>query len=138
MTPTVSMGSSMLHLVRTRPFQTGARGVLYLPDGSSVHTLEDLPIPAGTYFMRPDDTGRHRNWVIESIFGSQSASEVRVDVEFHAGNGLVDSDACVLPGMETSLTGVLDSTRALNHMRFALDRDVPNPKTWILVISEAF
>ena len=66
-------GPSILQLVRTQKFLTGARGVFYLPDGSSVHTLEDKPIEAGTYFLRPDDTGRFRNWVIEKFQDSRGA-----------------------------------------------------------------
>lgn len=139
------LGSSILYLVRTRRFQTGARGVLYLPDGSSVHTLEDKPIEAGAYFLRPDNTGRFKHWVIESVLEGRVAGGdwskphgKRYDVEVHAGNRIEESDACILPGLETSNVGVVHSRRAITQMRTALERDVANPKTWILVISENF
>lgn len=131
-------GSSIVHLVRTMRFETGVRGVFYLPNGSSVHTLEDCPIEAGTYFLRPDNNGRFTNWVVEAVLGSRSAGNKRYDVEVHAGNTLEDTDACVVPGLETSKTGVVHSRLAIRKMRTALERDIPNPKTWILVISERF
>lgn len=130
-------GSSILHLRRTTRFQTGVRGVFYLPDGSSVHTLEDDPIEAGTYFLSPDDTGRFRNWVVEDILESRSVGNSRDNVEIHIGNTLHDTVGCILPGRGTSVIGVSDSRGALDRMRRVLEREAENPKTWILVISEA-
>lgn len=131
-------GSSIVHLVRTERFKTGVRGVLYLPDGLAVHTLEDTPIQAGTYFLRPDNTGRFKNWVVEEVLESRAVGNNRWDVELHAGNTLEDTDACILPGLETSTVGVVRSRRAIEVMRLSLERDVPEPKTWVLVISEHF
>lgn len=130
-------GSIIVPLIRTQRFETGVRGVLYLPWGDSVHTLEDDPIEAGTYFLRPDDTGRFKNWVIETILESRFAGNARWDVEMHAGNTLKDSAACILPGLETSTVGVRHSRLAIDKMRSALERDTPQPKTWVMEISES-
>lgn len=130
-------GPRIVRLVRTLRKETGVRGVLYLPDGDSVHTLEDNPIESGTYFLSPDHSGKHRNWVIERILGSRIANDDRVDVEVHAGNLLSDSDACILPGLGTSAAGVLSSKLAIQKMRKVLERDASSPKTWVFVISEA-
>ena len=133
----IEMGAEILKLVRTMKFGTGARGVFYLPDGSSVHTLENDPIPAGTYFMRPDITGKHKHWVIESELESRTAAG-RTNVEIHAGNRLRDSEACILPGVRTVALGVSLSVAALNKMREDLRRNTENSPTWILEITEAF
>lgn len=132
------IGKSILQLVRTQPFRTGVRGVLYLPNGSSVHTLEDKPIAPGVYFLNPDETGKHKNWVIEKELGSRSAGNGRVDVEVHAGNTLRDSDACTLYGLETTKHGIAHSRDAIKLAREHLDRNDDDPRIWILQISEAF
>lgn len=135
-----------LRLFRTEPLGTGVRGVLYLPNGTAMHTLEDLPIPPGRYFLTPDDTGDHRNWVIERAYGSRVACDAVVDhmggviapartnVEVHAGNTLADSTGCLMVGWQCSRTGVLQSQPALAAMRGALGRDAERPALWVMEV----
>ncbi len=135
----VRIGDTPLKLVRTVRFGAdGARGILYLPDGNSIHTLEDFPIPPGAYFLNPDRTGKHRNWIVESVLGSRAATPYRVDVEIHAGNTLVDSAGCILPGFATNRQGVINSKNALEYLIDLLERDVEEPKIWVLNITQAF
>ncbi len=134
----ITMGKEIVTIIRTLRYKTGVRGVGYLPDGSSVHTLEDNPIPAGAYFLRPDDTGKHRNWVIESTLNTRRIACGRKDVEIHAGNILADSAGCILPGMGTLATGIRTSRSAVLQMALALDRNIENPPTWFLNIEERF
>jgi hypothetical protein len=137
---------SIVRMHRTFPLHTGVRSVLVLPSGYTIHVLEDDPIPAGVYFMRPDFTGTHRHWVIECVLGSRIAvpavindqqvevSPARSAVEVHSGNTLIHSDACLLPGLRTTLTGVADSKPALTRMRDELKRDEQVPPVHVLDI----
>lgn len=136
-------GTKVVRVVRTEPLESGVRSVWYLPDGSSVHAIEDDPIEPGAYFLRPDDTGRFRNWVIERVLNTREAVPqrgehlpARVDVEVHIGNVLDDTEACTCPGMTTWDRGVHSSRIAINHMRKVLQRDVPDPPVWFLHIIE--
>lgn len=131
------LGRAPLRLIRTVPHYSGVRGILYLPDGSSVHTLEDKPISPGAYFLNPDNTGKHRNWVVETILGSRSVIGGRVNIEIHAGNFLRDSEGCILVGELTSSDGIVRSRDALRRMRAILDRDSvsgEDPRVWMLDI----
>lgn len=132
------IGETIVRLVRTERFRSGVRGIMYLPDGSSLHTLEDNPIPSGSYFLNPDETGRFRNWVIEDALGSRSASYDRMNVEIHVGTVLADTAGCPLLGCRTTAIGIRDSRDAIKIARGALERDDENPPIWILNISEAF
>ena len=132
------LGETIVRLVRTERFQSGVRGVLYLPNGASLHTLEDNPIPPGSYFLNPDETGKFRNWVIERTLGSRVASDRRRHVEIHRGNTLEDTEGCILLGCDTSEIGILKSRDALHIARRHLDRDIEDVRIWILNISEAF
>lgn len=144
--------AGMIDLVRTKPFRTGSFGVLYLPNGRSVHTLEDLPIPLGVYFLRPDDTGRFRHYVVETLIGSRVAVPPLLDdrgnvlrsqrdaVEMHPGPAegvttLLHTDGCMCPGMETTAVGVTDGAIAMGIVRESLGRDRPDPPSWVLRIS---
>lgn len=143
--------AGMLDLVRTMSFRTGARGVLYLPNGRSVHTLEDNAIPAGTYFVRPDDTGTFRHFVVEALIGSrvavpplvdevgQALTDPRIDIEWHPGPAtgvttLRHTAGCMCPGVETAAAGVTDGGRAMAIIREALGRDLPDPPSWVVRI----
>jgi hypothetical protein len=140
--------AGILTLCRTAQLQTGVRGVLYLPGGRSVHTLEDDPIPPGVYFMRPDQTGRHTHFVVERVPGSRVAvpaviddqgrevAPARTSVEWHLGNSLRDSRGCAMPGLATTPHGLVDSGTAMEVMRAALHRDDPNPPAWVLEIRQ--
>lgn len=139
----MQFGSEIIRAVRTILLDSGVRSVWYLPGGKSIHAIEDNPILPGTYFLRPDQTGRFRNWVIESMLGSRIATPeygrltpARTDVEVHVGNTLADTEGCTCPGLETSLDGVKHSRRAIKLMRDILRRDEKNPPVWILEISE--
>ena len=132
------IGETIVRLVRTERFRSGVRGVLYLPDGSSLHTLEDASIAPGSYFLNPDETGRFRHWVIEDALGNRSAGHDRINVEIHAGNILADTAGCILLGCATKPTGIGDSRIAIDIARAILERDYENPPIWILNISEAF
>ncbi len=135
-----------IRLCRTMPFGTGSRGVLYLPHGHSVHTIEDDPIPRGTYFLTPDNTGKFMNWVIEYKVGTRTAvpplrddkdlivSPGRVAIEVHKGNTLRDTDGCICPGMRTTATGVMESGVALSKMRSLLRRSEDEPPVWVLEV----
>jgi hypothetical protein len=137
---------SDLFLVRTLPLGTGVRGVFYLPTGVGIHTLEDKPIPPGRYFLTPDETGRHRNWVIERGRGTRIAyparldhmghtiSEARTDVEVHAGNDLTDTDGCIIFGLGSSRYGVSQSRPAIDLARTVLGRDTGEPRVWTIEI----
>lgn len=139
-----------VYCVRTERYGTGVRGRWVLPDGSWLHSLEDRPIPAGKYLLTPDDTGRHRNWVIELAKGSRCAvpavldcfghvdQAARTAVEIHAGNTLEDTRGCVLLGMTRTVDGIWQSEPAIEHAREVLRRDDRKPPTWGLVIVEAF
>lgn len=142
----IVMGHKILHVVRTLPVfdfdgRTGMRSVWYLPDGAAIHAIERDPIPLGTYFLRPDKTGKHRNWVIECVLATRVAVEARpgsverTEVEVHAGNTLKDTDACVIPGLGVGPNSVRNSRSAIETMRRSLFRDVIAPLTWILQIS---
>lgn len=136
----------IVYLCRTLRFSTGCRGVLYLPDGSAVHTIEDDPIPPGRYVMRPDDTGDYQNWVVERVAGSRIAAHeerdylghthrpARTDVEFHVGNTLSDTSGCILPGQQCIAAGVGASSMALEHMLRVLDRHRDPPAHGLLEI----
>ncbi len=132
------IGNEIVRLVRTERFRTGARGVLCLPNGASIHTLEDKPIAPGSYFLNPDKTGRFQNWVIEYVLGSRSAGNGRTSIEIHGGSLLSHSAGCILPGLGTTREGLLDSSEALKYMREILERNDDDPKIWLLNISEAF
>lgn len=136
-----------VYVCRTLPFGTGVRSVWYLPDGSALHAIENRPIPPGSYFLTPDDTGRHRNWVIERAYGSRCAApavldcfgdvavDARTDIEPHVGNRLEDSLGCPLLGLWTSPDGVEFSRKAIAHARRVLRRDEPDPPVWNLEVS---
>lgn len=132
------LGETIVRLVRTERFRSGVRGVLYLPDGSSLHTLEDKPIAPGSYFLRPDETGRFRNWVIEDVLESRSAGYNRTDIEMHVGTILADTAGCPLLGCRTTAIGIGGSRNAIKIARVVLERDDKNPPIWVLNISEAF
>lgn len=132
------IGETIVRLVRTERFRSGVRGVLYIPDGGSLHTLEDVSIAPGSYFMNPDETGRFRHWVIEDSLGSRSIRHDRTNVEIHTGNVLSDTAGCVLLGRTTTAIGIGDSRDAIQIARAALERDDENPPIWVLNISEAF
>lgn len=139
-----------VYAIRTERFGTGAFGRWVLPDGSWLHSLEDRPIPAGLYLLSPDDTGRHRHWVIERAKGSRCAvpavldcfgrvvTPANLDNEVHVGNELADTDGCTLLGMTRTAAGVWQSEPAIEHAREVLRRDERQPPTWGLVIVEAF
>lgn len=135
------LGSKVIQVVRTIALgSSGVRSVWYLPDGTSVHAIEDDPIAPGVYFLRPDDTGKYRNWVIEDELHtgragrSSSPRGHRWHVEVHAGNTLEDTDACTCPGQFVTPDGVGYSRTALNHMREVLGRNDADPPTWVLNI----
>jgi hypothetical protein len=137
------LGSKIITVVRTLPILTGVRSVWYLPDGSSVHAIEDDPIEPGTYFLTPDDTGRFKNWVIEKIAGSRMAVPMRGSlvparkhVEVHVGNTLDDTVGCTCPGMFSTAEGVGASRTAIKQMRKVLERDAEDPPIWVLEILE--
>jgi len=132
------IGETIVRLVRTERFHSGVRGVLYLPDGSSLHTLEVARIFSGSYFLNPDETGRIQNWVIEDVLGGRSVGHDRTDVEIHAGNVLADSAGCILLGLTTTANGIGKSRAAIHIARVALERDAEIPPIWVLNISEAF
>ena len=135
------LGKSILHLYRTsRTYNSEAgadvaRG--YLQAGPIVlATLETDPIDPGTYFVRPDDTGRFNHFVIESVLASRATDCGRCDVEIHAGNTPADSAGCLLVGYRThdDLWRLDRSKQALDQLRAALGRDDENPPIWILHI----
>lgn len=135
-----------IRLHRTERLGTGSRGVLYLPDGSSLHTIEDFPIPTGTYFMTPDSSGKHTNWVIEYEVGTFCAEPAVLDddgqlvhaprmaIEVHVGNTLRSTEGCICPGIATNTHGVAHSRDAIAIMRSVLKRDDPDPPIWVLEI----
>lgn len=136
------LGPKVIQVIRTIVLEPGGvRSVWYLPDGSAVHAIEDDPIAPGVYFLRPDDTGRFRNWVIEDELNTGRAGRNsnsrghRWYVEVHLGNTLTDTDACVCPGLHVNQEGVADSRGALDHMREVLERDTEDPPTWVLNIT---
>lgn len=135
-------------VLRTERMGTGMRSIWVLPGGSWLHAIEDRPIPAGRYFLVPDDTGRFRNWVIEKAAASRCAApavldcfgrverEARRDIEVHVGNTMDDTHGCFCLGMETAPFGVAHSAAAIAHAREVLRRDDPDPPDWTLEIVE--
>lgn len=93
-------------------------------------------VPPGVYQMRPDDTGKHRWWVLlGGPLGLAGSGAPREQIEFHVGNwGLRDSDGCLIPGSAIRwmqvpeelewFFGVSDSVATLAKMRTVLGRDV--------------
>ena len=132
------IGERIVRLVRTERFRSGVRGVLYLPGGTSLHTLEDVSIAPGSYFLNPDETGRFRNWVIEDVLENRSVGHNRMNVEIHAGNVLADTAGCILLGCATTANGIGNSGVAIDIAREVLERDDEDPPIWVLNISEAF
>ncbi len=139
----MQFGTEIIHAVRTTLLDSGVRSVWYLPGGRSVHAIEDNPILPGTYFLRPDMTGRFQNWVIEATLGSRIATPdygrltpMRINVEVHIGNIMADTAGCTCPGMDTTANGVSSSRSALTLMRKLLRRDNADPPVWVLEISE--
>jgi len=135
------LGSQIIQVVRTIALEpSGVRSVWYLPDGSSVHAIEDNPIAPGVYFLRPDETGKFRNWVIEDEDGTRRGGRNphtgahRWDVEVHVGNKLENTDGCTCPGLFATADGVGYSRKALRHMRQVLQRDDEDPPIWVLNI----
>ena len=55
--------------------------------------IEGSCIPYGRYKCVKDNTGKHRHWKILNVPN-------KVNVEFHVGNYLTDTDACILLGQE--------------------------------------
>lgn len=144
----MSVGGKVWVIRTDRLGETGVRSIWVLPGGTWLHAIEDKPIPPDRYFLRPDDTGRHRNWVIEREFMSRCAAPAildcygktevaaRTDVEVHVGNTLDDTEGCVCLGMDTSAVGVLSSAPAIALARKALRRDDPAPMVWVLEVIE--
>lgn len=140
--------SGKVWVLRTERMGSGMRSLWVLPGGVWVHAIEDRPIPAGRYFLSPDDTGTHRNWVIEKAAGSRCAAPAildcfgkiaepaRTDVEVHIGNTLDDTSGCFCLGMETAPFGVAHSAAAIALAREILGRDDPRPHDWTLEIVE--
>ncbi len=134
------LGHRIVVVARTVLLGSGVRSVWYLPDDTTVHAIEDDPIPPGTYFLRPDETGKYRHWVIECVLGTRVAVPARGDrlprkhVEVHSGTLLEHTDACTCPGLRITANGVDDSPEALAHMRDALKRGEDDPPIWVLDI----
>lgn len=140
-----TLGRKIIQVVRTVPVtddngRTGMRSIWYLPDGPAIHAIERDAIPLGTYFLRPDFTGRFQNWVIECFLTSRiavfSGPQIvsRRDVEVHIGNRLKDTEGCIIPGTDIGSGAVWNSRDALNIMRESLLRDTSDPPTWIIEI----
>lgn len=140
--------SGKVWVLRTERLGTGMRSIWILPGGTWLHAIEDRPIPPGRYFLAPDDTGRHKNWVIElarhsrcavpatlDCFGAPVMPKI-TDIEVHIGNTLADTDGCVCLGMDTSANGVVDSGLAIAHARKVLGRDDPRPHIWTIEFIE--
>ncbi len=130
------LGHQIIQVVRTVPLEEdGIRSVWYLPGGITLHAIENHPIDPETYFLRPDETGKHRNWVIESEMGTRRTADGRSNIEVHSGNTLANSLGCPCPGLDTYSPGVLRSSEAISRMRKILERDEPNPPMWVIRIS---
>lgn len=142
------LARKILRVERGERLATGVREVWYMPDGTLIPAIVDKPIPPGTYFLRPDDTGRWRHWVFERELGSRVAVPAqfgdggvvvvppRTDVEVHPGEDLDDTEGCVCPGLRITPSGVTDTVDAIALMRLHLRRDAPDPPIWILEIVE--
>lgn len=117
----------MLTLHRSYCWSHGTWGVLTLPDGSELATLE-LPwrgnargescIPEGVYQMAMRDSpvverssgGEFcRGWEIQGVPG-------RTFIMLHPGNWIRDSDGCVLVGTKHA---IIDGAIAVQHSRQA-------------------
>lgn len=74
-------------------------------------------IPPGVYQCVPHDTHEKPNcWEITGVPG-------RSAILFHAGNTIVDSQGCVLVGLEIAGSSVLKSQDALAHLRLTLPKN---------------
>lgn len=98
----------------------------YLPDrtigklSNNLRTLErpwlynatDIScIPEGTYTVVPDDTGRFQYYRVLDVDG-------RTAIEFHGGVGPLNSNGCVLVGMQfNKQLNLMRSMEALKHLQ---------------------
>jgi len=115
----------MLHLHRTQYLPNGTRGVLFLPDGTQLHTIE-LPwrgnasgtldgggscIPEGKYDV---EQNRYWNGGYESV--EVTPVPERDEIQVHIGNTAADIEGCIAVGLErgtlNGLPAVLYSTEA--------------------------
>jgi Family of unknown function (DUF5675) len=79
-------------------------------------------IPPGTYQCVPHDTPEKPNcWEVTGVSGREA-------ILIHAGNTVVDTEGCLLVGLEIDGSSILKSQDALNHLRATL------PKTFTLEI----
>ena len=68
-------------------------------------------IPNGTYFVKRDNTGRHRYWKILEVPN-------RDNIEIHSGNLVEDTLGCVLFG---SYIGYINGERCVKRSKDALE-----------------
>lgn len=139
----MNFGDEIIKAVRTIPLGTGVRSVWYLPDGSALHVIEDDPIEPGTYFMRPDDTGKDKIWVVEEKLYTDratpsrgSGAPMRFNIKIHVGNTMRETQGGMCPGLATIPEGVSNSAAAIDFLCGLLDRDHADPPIWVLQILE--
>lgn len=117
----------VLHLERTRrPTQTD--GVLYMPSGRELQTLE-LPwrnnqpfvscIPDGMYKITPWNSPRHGDCYILEGEGVGHTSGYRTHILFHAANSIAELQGCVALGLGWRGNRLRDSRAA--HELFMYD-----------------
>lgn len=121
-------------------------GLLTLPDGTELHTLERLPtnadhpcVPAGEYRMLPYNSPSHgETWCLHnpalsvwaggalghSADGDPSRPDVWEYIELHVGNYLRDTLGCILVGMsaDPEYPAVWSSRDAMEALRNSLGR----------------
>ena len=139
-----------MKLERYETGEHGTFGLLYLPDGMILHTLErpwegNRPhlssIPTGEYTLEPHSSDKYPDtWALvgETVSHYPHPGKARSVCLFHRGNWKKDTTGCTLVGMSRALEHddmILDSAEAMETFRLAMRAEEKLPT---LTITESY